>query len=228
MVCRVWLPFGSAPMTDTTVRTTPVDVGPVWGDDPDMVTAMPGCHSGRFMEPLPMLIPRRFAAMLFAAILFGLPTATLAQQRIAYFDSQRVLYEIEEAKAVGARLQRLTQSMQKEIDAEQSALRKEKELIERQAGTMSEAERRSKAMELQARVVQLAQKAERSRAEIDEKEKKEMEPIRSRIKRVLEKVGEKQGLAIVFDSSSAGVAWAQAQYDLTNEVIREYNLATRK
>ncbi len=164
-----------------------------------------------------------------AAILsLALPVAaSAADLKVAYVDLQRVLLEVDDGKAAKQRLQKWLEARQKEIDAEQDTLRKEKELLDKQASAMSEATRTQKATELQKKVMELAQKYERSRAEAANKERQEMEPIISRIDQVIATIAERDGLGFVLDKRDSGIVFALGQYDISNEVVRSYNNAKK-
>jgi outer membrane protein len=166
---------------------------------------------------------RSTLAALAAVLTLALPLAASAQPKIGYVDYQRVLLEVEDGKAAKARLQKWLDDRQKEIDKEQETLRKEKELLDKQASAMSEETRIQKATDLQKKILELAQKWDRYRAEAATKERSEMEPIVSKIDGVIARIAERDGLAFVFERRDSGLVYAQTQYDLSNEVIRAYN-----
>lgn len=157
-----------------------------------------------------------------AALTLALPLAASAQ-KMGYVDYQRVLLEVEDGKAAKTRLQKWLDDRQKEIDREQEALRKEKELLDKQASAMSEETRIQKATDLQKKVFELAQKWDKYRAEAAGRERQEMEPIVGKIDGVIAKIAERDGLDFVFERRDSGIVYAKTSYDLSNEVIRNYN-----
>src|SRR6218665_3625914 len=151
----------------------------------------------------------------------AVPTlAAAADLKLGYVDYQRVMLEVDDGKAAKTRLQKWLESRQKENDAEQAGLRKEK--------AMSEETRIQKATDLQKKIYDLAQKWEKSRSEAAERERKEMEPIIARIDDVIKTIADREGLGMVFEKRDSGLVFALSQYDLTNEVIRSYNGAKGK
>lgn len=166
---------------------------------------------------------RSMLVALAATLTLALPVAASAQIKVGFVDYQRVLLEVEDGKAAKTRLQKWLDDRQKEIDKEQDSLRKEKELLEKQASAMSEETRIQKGTDLQKKIMELAQKWDRYRAEAATKERQEMEPIVSKIDGVIAKIAERDGLAFVFERRDSGLVFAQTQYDLSNEVIRSYN-----
>ncbi|MBU8899192.1 OmpH family outer membrane protein [Corallococcus sp. H22C18031201] len=166
----------------------------------------------------------------FAAVLsLALPAAaSAADLKLAYVDLQRVLLEVDDGKAAKASLQKWLDDRQKEIDREQEALRKEKDVLDKQASAMSEETKVQKATELQKKVMELAQKYERSRAEAANKERQAMEPIVNRIDQIIATIAERDGLSFVLDKRDSGIVFALSQYDISNEVIRSYNTSAKK
>lgn len=167
---------------------------------------------------------RSTLAVLTAALSLALPVAASAQSvKFGYVDYQQVLLAVEDGKSAKARLQKWLEDRQKEIDREQEALRKEKETLDKQASAMSEDTRQQKGAELQRKVLELAQKWDRYRAEAAGRERQEMEPIVDKIDGVIAKIAERDGFTFVFEKRDSGLVYAQTQYDLSNEVIRTYN-----
>jgi outer membrane protein len=166
---------------------------------------------------------------LIVALSLALPAAALAADfKVAYVDYQRVLLEVEDGKAAKARLEKWLLGRQKEIDSEQEKLRQEKEALEKQKDALSEETFNQRAMDLQKKVYELAQKWERSRMEAADKERKEMEPIAKRIDEIIARIAEREGLSMVFDKRDSGLVYALSHFDLTLEVIRSYTSAAPK
>jgi outer membrane protein len=159
-------------------------------------------------------------ALGLAAMGCGHASQSSQNMRLAYVDYQRILLEVEDAKAAKARLQKWIDENEQEISREQELLRKEKEQLDKQASVMSEEARSQKAADLQKRVLELGQKWERLRAEVGTRERQELDPIIRRIDKVVEEVADRGGFALVFDRSNSGLVYGRKKYDLSDEVIR--------
>ncbi|AGC46466.1 MULTISPECIES: OmpH family outer membrane protein [Myxococcus] len=167
---------------------------------------------------------RTTVAAMAAVLSLALPVASsAAEMKVAYVDLQRVLLEVDDGKAAKTRLQKWLEDKQKEIDKEQSALRAEKEALDKQASAMAADVRGQKEAELQRKVMTLAQKWEKSRAEAANKERQEMEPIINKIDQVVASIAQRDDLGLVLEKRDSGIVFAKAQYDISNEVIRAYN-----
>lgn len=170
---------------------------------------------------------RPLIVALLAVLLVAFPLSALAAPtpppRIAYVDMDRVLLEVNEAKAAKARLQKWMDDRQKEIDAEQDALRKEKEILDKQASTMKPEVVAQKTAQLQQKVLSLAQKLEKSRGEAKQKEVEEIQPIVGKIEQIVAVIAKRDGLNWIVDKRPAGLLYADMAFDLSSEVIRTYN-----
>ena len=155
-----------------------------------------------------------------AAVALLLSGSALAANKLGYVDLQRALTELEEGKAAKTRLQALLDAKQKEIDSEQEALRKEKEQIDKQAGVMSEETRLQRQNDLQRKVVDLAQKWERAKTEMNAKEQAELQAIFAKLNPIIQTIAERDGLTMVFDKTV--FAFAASELDYTDEVMRTY------
>jgi outer membrane protein len=164
---------------------------------------------------------------LIAAALLLASLAHAGDFRAAYVDIQRAVMEVEEGKAAKARLQKMADEKQKAFEAEQVALKAEVESFQKQRLMMDDKARDAKEMELQKKTFEFAQRAEKLRAEIAEGERKELAAIFPKLEQLLGQIAQREGLTMVFDRSSSGLAWAPPSLDLTNELIRLYNAQSK-
>lgn len=151
-----------------------------------------------------------------------------AQYKAAYVDFQRALLEVDDAKAAKSRVQAKADVKKKELEAEKVTLDKETEAFKKQEATMDDKARREKFEALMKRQNDLGEKLQRAQAEIAEAEQKEMAVILPKFQTIVNDIATREGLSMVFDRSSSGLAWATPSLDLTNELIRTYNNSRKK
>lgn len=163
-----------------------------------------------------------FKSFLSAALLVS-TAASAAEFKAAYVDIQRAVQEVDEGRAAKARLQSLADAKQKDFEKEQVALKAEVDAYQKQKLTMDDKVAAAKEMDLQKKTYEFAQKAEKLRAELGESERKELSTIFPKLEALLGQIAQREGLTMVFDRSSSGLAWAPPSLDLTNELIRMYN-----
>lgn len=161
----------------------------------------------------------------FFAALALVSTAAHAEFKAAYVDIQRAVQEVEEGKAAKTRLQGMADTKQKAFEKEQNALKAEVEAYTKQKATMDDKVAAAKEGELQKKMFDFQQRAEKLRLELAESERKELGTIFPKLETLLGQIAQREGLTMVFDRSSSGLAWAPASLDLTNELIRMYNSA---
>ncbi len=149
--------------------------------------------------------------------------AHAAEFKAAYVDIQRALQETDEGRAAKGRLQALVEGKQKSLEAEKNALQKEVEAFQKQSPTMDDKVRAGKEQELQKKTYEFAQKGEKIRQELAENERRELGGIMPKLEQLIGQIAQREGLTMVFDKSSSGLAWAPSSLDLTNELIRMYN-----
>jgi|GEM_PF-227229 len=161
----------------------------------------------------------------FAAVVLTLAASSVARAelKLGYVDLQRALQEVEEGRAAKARLQSMLESKQKEIDREQEGLRKEKELLDKQATAMSEETRVQKQNDLQKKVVELTQKWEKGRQDMGAKERSELQAIFAKMDPIIATLAQREGMTMVFEKTDSGLVFAPPSLDLTNELVRLYN-----
>src|SRR5712692_8749825 len=167
-----------------------------------------------------MLLRNAFAAVAFV---LAAPSVVRAELKLGYVDLQRALQEVEEGRAAKARLQGMLEAKQKEIDREQEGLRKEKELLDKQASAMSEEVRTQRQNELQKKVVELTQKWEKGRQDMGTKERSELQAIFGKMDPIIASLAQREGMTMVFEKSDSGLVFAPPSLDLTNELVRLYN-----
>ncbi len=158
-----------------------------------------------------------------AALVLVSSTALAAEFKAAFVDIQRAVQEVDEGRAAKTRLQSLADQKQKDFEKEQNMLKAEVDAYQRQKLTMDDKVAAAKEMELQKKTYEFAQKAEKLRAELGESERRELSTIFPKLEQLLGQIAQREGLTMVFDRSSSGLAWAPASLDLTNELIRMYN-----
>lgn len=164
---------------------------------------------------------RFFPVVLFAALLTS--TAARADLKLGYVDLQRALQEVGEGRAARDRLKADMEKRKSELEGEQNKLREDKSVLDKQASMMSEEVRNQKFTELQKRLFDLTQRAEKMQAELAQAEQKELKKIFEKMDPIISAIATREGLTMVFEKTDSGLVFAPASLDLTNELVRTYN-----
>jgi outer membrane protein len=149
--------------------------------------------------------------------------AALAEVKLAYVDLQRALFEVDEGRSAKAKLQSEVEKRKKELEAEQSKLRDDKTLLDKQAATMSEDVRNQKFADLQKRLFELSQKAEKMQLELGERERGEMKKIFEKMDPIIANIATREGFTMVLEKTDSGLVYAPGNLDVTNELVRTFN-----
>jgi outer membrane protein len=164
---------------------------------------------------------RVFPVVLLAAL--AVSTAARADIKLGYVDLQRALQEVGEGRAARDRLKGDMEKRKAELESEQTKLRDDKAVLDKQASMMSEEVRNQKFTELQKRLFDLTQRAERMQAELAQSEQKELKKIFEKMDPIIASIATREGLTMVFEKTDSGLVFAPASLDLTNELVRTYN-----
>jgi outer membrane protein len=146
-----------------------------------------------------------------------------AQQKLGFVDLQRALVEVEEGRAAQARLRTFGENTQKEIEKDQEALKKEKDQFDKQSATMTETARRQKAGEFEKKMLDFNAKVQKFQGDMETRQRNEIDLIVSKMDPLVQSIAQREGFTMIFDKSRAGLVFAPAHLDLTNELIRMYN-----
>src|SRR3954463_16372423 len=100
-----------------------------------------------------------------------------ADLKVGYVDLQRALLEVHEGIAAKAKLKSDLDKKKSDFETEQNKLRDDKNVPDKQAAMMSEEVRNQKFAELQKRLFDLTQKAEKLQMDMAQAEQKELKRI---------------------------------------------------
>lgn len=161
-------------------------------------------------------------------MLFGVPSALLAQQNIAYVDSEYILERMPEYQSVQQQVDRLAQEWQQELDRRQQDI--DELFREYQARELlyTREERQRKREE----IVQAEEQLEQQRrayfgpeGELFKEQQDLVRPIQERILASVEDVATREGYDYVFDKSGDFLfMFAREQYDLSDDVLEELGI----
>jgi len=168
---------------------------------------------------------QRHAATLAAGLVVSAVAPSLYAQanRIAVVDLQRAVAETEDGRRALQRLERWTKQQQKRIDAAQEHVKVLKQTYDRQEGVWTPEHRAKKAAELQQEMGSLQTKYVELQRELAQRQARATQPILERMQRILRRIGQADGYALIVERTQAGVVWVPTNRDLTDDLIQRYN-----
>jgi len=158
-----------------------------------------------------------------AALALAAAPAARAELKLGYVDFQRAIKEVEEGKVTGAALKKEADEKQKQLNARMDELRRLQEDFQKQAQILTPEARAAKAAEVERKTMETQEIYVKLQQELSAKEREAMRPLADRLTAVTREIAEADGFTMIFDRESAGLVFAPAALDLTNELIRKYN-----
>jgi len=153
----------------------------------------------------------------------GLHTA-LAQLKIGYIDSQRILSTFPAAVDAQKKLEGESTGWGQELQKMQEQFRTLQEQLDQQSLLLSEAKKKERTDELQALYLKIQQYQNEKWGEQGEffKRREELlQPIIQKIDTAIKAVGTNDDYDFIFDSVQGNLLHAKPKYDLTDQVLKE-------
>jgi outer membrane protein len=166
--------------------------------------------------------PRTIRTAFAAALLAGAAVVAQAQElKIGYVNSDRVLREAAPAKAAQAKLEAEFSKRQKEGDDAAARLKAAAEKLEKDAPTLSEAERNRRQRELLDQDRELQRKRREFQEDLNQRKNEELASVVERANRVIKQIyeGEKYDLILQGDA----MVFVGPRVDITDKVIKALN-----
>jgi outer membrane protein len=164
----------------------------------------------------------RFTFPVIALAMF-IAAPAFADFKVGYVDLQRALLDVHEGRAAKEKLKADLDKKKADFEAEQNKLRDDKNVLDKQAAMMSEEVRNQKFAELQKRLFDLTQKAEKLQADMAQAEQRELKRIFEKMDPIIASFAQRDGLTMMFEKTDSGLVYAPASLDYTNELVRAYN-----
>jgi outer membrane protein len=168
---------------------------------------------------------KALAPALFIALLAPQSSSLRNNERVGYVDLHRLLGETKEGHQLRARIDGLREKRQAELDqaakdlsALGEQLEKQRLILKADALASREHEYRQKASSLESTYLRLQQ-------DLAQEEAKAIKTMVGKSQPLIERIADQEGLSLVLERNEAGILWAKASLDLTNELIRRYDAA---
>jgi outer membrane protein len=156
------------------------------------------------------------------------PDARAAGTRIGFVDVQRVLVKSVAGLAAREQLEREKATMQKDVDSRRTEVDKLREELEKKGLVLSADAKREKEEALQRRVRDLRRLVDDFQKELERKEQGLTQRILQDLTAVIEQIGKERGYLLILEKRGASVIYGDAEADITDEVIKAYDLQKSK
>lgn len=143
--------------------------------------------------------------------------------KIAFVDVSRVLARSAAGVAAREQLEREKAAMQREMDARRQELEKLRDELDKRGPLMTADARREKEEQLDRKRRDAARLADDFQRDLVRKEQQLAQKVLQELRGVIERVGRQRGFYMIVEARNAGVLYAAAEADITDEIIRAYD-----
>ena len=142
---------------------------------------------------------------------------------IAYVDIQKALNLCEAGKEAKKQMTLEVERMRKNFSGKQKELEKLKEDLEKRGAVLSEAARKEKERDYQAKVRDLQRMEGDYRDELQRKDRELTESILKKLEVIVKKLGEERKYTLILERNQGGIIYISTGLDLTDEVIQIFD-----
>ncbi|MFO1462356.1 MAG: OmpH family outer membrane protein [bacterium] len=167
---------------------------------------------------------KRWKYVLAAVLFLSMHAVAQAQAlKIGLVDFQKALNDVEEGKRAKASLKAQFEQKQNALTAKQDSLKTLKDQLETQRAALSPEAMKAKEAEYRDKFLDLQKTLTQFRSEIATKEAEMTQSIITKMRGVVQSVGQKGGYNLIFETSQDAVLYAPGATDLTAQVVAAYN-----
>lgn len=163
----------------------------------------------------------------FLGTMLRVAPAEAADPLIGYVSLQRAILEVEEGKRAKANLKKVFEKKQAELTKKESELKAMKDALDAKNPGAQDPATQKQRSEFQAKLMELQQTFVKEQQELQGQEQKELTAITEKMRTVIKEIGNAGGYQVILEIQDSRLLFAKPHLDLTNEVIRKYNLKNR-
>jgi outer membrane protein len=159
----------------------------------------------------------------FVALFLGTANLALAQVKIAVVDLQLAIASTKEGKSAKAKLEKMTEKKQKELDERVNKIKKMEEDMEKQLPLMSDEGKKDMMEKYKKEMAALQELYMTNQSDLAKRKKDLLEPILQKMGAIIQDLALSEGYTLILDKGDGAVLYFQPSLDLTSEVISLYN-----
>ena len=168
---------------------------------------------------------RRATLLVLVLVLFILPagTALAADLKIGVVDVEYVIHKSKKGTAAKARLKKLFEEKQKELDSAQKKLLELKEAIAAGSDMETPEKKKARVLEYQQGLLNLQELYMKNQQELQKKEIDLMKPILKSLEDILTTMAKEGSYDFIMNRSEQGVLFTKPDHDMTQAVLDKLN-----
>jgi Skp family chaperone for outer membrane proteins len=147
--------------------------------------------------------------------------------KYAFIYVQRIAAESAEGKADTAKVQALNQQKVDELNAKNKTLQTAQTKLEQGGNVLSESARAQLASDIEKQQKDIQRFTEDAQQEVQNLQQQLQDDFQQKLQPVIAKIAQEKQLHMIFSVTDSGLVWGDPALDLTSEVIREFDTATK-
>jgi len=155
------------------------------------------------------------------------PAPFPAGAKIAYFNPQAVFQNSADGKAAVSRVNALIQKKQNENAEKAKLLQGNQQKLQTSGSVMNEAARTQLEKEIDRQTKEAERFQQDAQAEINELQQEVQNEFVKKLSPILEQIATEKGLHMLFNAVESGIAWASPGLDLTADVVKKLDAASK-
>lgn len=167
---------------------------------------------------------KHFIALVCVLGLWLVPVAAKAEFKVGLVDISKILLTTKDGQKVMKQLEKKFNARKSALKKEEDKIKKASENFKKQSLVLSDKAKMTKEREIQGMIVKLQSQTMEAQKAINKLEQELKKPLIDKIQKVVMAVSKKAGVALTFEVSTSPVVYAEKRVDLTDEVVKAYNL----
>jgi outer membrane protein len=148
--------------------------------------------------------------------------------KIGIFNFQRILSESSAGKMIQKQITAKGNELQAKLKTEKDQLDELQKAFERESLVLSPEKQNEKQREFRIRVNDFKKMQENFAKEFKQLEVKFINKIQKEVFEITDEIGKQEGYMLILERKTAGVVYHPVQLDITDQIIKKYNLQASK
>ncbi len=165
------------------------------------------------------------AGVVVAAALGAVPVPARAEISLAVIDVQRVVTESDKGKEALAKLKKLQDGKIEEGRNLQVQLDGLKDQYSKQRFTLTEEKLEELSKQIEEGTIAMKRFQDDAQRQLDDARRRQLGALEESIMPVIDRIGKERGVTLIFNKFQSGLVFADQSVDITDEVIRQFNLS---
>ena len=148
--------------------------------------------------------------------------------KYAFVYVQKIASDSSEGKAATAKINALNQQKVNELNDKNKALQAAQQKLEQGGSVLNEAARSQLANDIDKQQREIQRFTEDAQQDVQNLQAQLQDDFQRKLNPILAKVAQEKQLHMIFSVTDSGLVWGDPALDLTDEIIKEFDAATKK